>query len=348
MTPRMSGLLAAILVALTPTFAGCMDPSTGAGANADEASMAELHAISKVVAQGWRTNAVLTSAAAVEEGKSVEESEWDEFDLPWDPAVGNGRAVAWMFEFVDPATADSLSIAIAAHDRSVLAMEEDDGNEVPTAITWGIDSGDAARIAKANADFKSAVRDLKDPTYWFALEADDDEFTPGDEERPRWMVIAFDGYDDDVAAYAVIDAHSGDVLAAGDWSFDADEWSGFSSGKTHFERTWTKELTARDPHHEYWFPVEEQGVSIGMRTCTGQRVPGGTVRYEVKTPSGVVLHTYDQDARGSSQTSFGTSETGSHTVSATLVDGVATDYLVEVVVFSGGSFDTGEPISVNC
>lgn len=341
-------VLALVLVLAVLPLAGCFDFLKDPPK--EEATAGELLSVARAEAASWRAGARLASAGTVEYANLSEDTREGNatFQLPDDPEVGNGRGVFWAFEFVDPATGDSIELGVAAANRSVFVREEDDGsgNKTVPDRTWSVDSDAAVARARGNASFARAV-DEADATGWTTFYFPGGRATDGDDGGPRWGVVA---YGEGGAAVAFLNATSGEVLHAGNFSgFDDFDLGGlggsiFAGKRVLYEEEEEGQLTVAAATAQVEFPVGQRGASASVQLCYGRSTPTGAVSLEIVGPDGKTLRPADGGPGAPAQGGAGWEESdlapGKYLAKLALKPGgVAADWHLTIEVYTGSSFD---------
>ncbi|MBI4393453.1 MAG: hypothetical protein HY556_06625 [Euryarchaeota archaeon] len=349
-------MLATVLI--STSFAGCLEnlpDDLPFFSSSEEASLKTLYGLAEREARAWRSAAVLISAAAYEFSPSAyaemssnaDESEDDADSMRAligpDPNIGNGKGVAWLVEFKDPETRDTLGIVIAAKNKTVIIREEskadeDDDSNV-RALAWKLDSDDAARTAHGNKSFEEPAAKLSDPQYVVGL-GSADMYGGEDDGEDKWVLWAWDASKDEdngAGVIAVVNAETGDVVFAGpfpgfgnwggsgwnsswseEWGNESGSWGNWSQGWGNWTGKWPaygNSTTTYDKRHEgnltlaaaeasHEFPVAESDRWGEIGICWGQKVPGAAIEVEVKDPDGSIVGTLNSDARGPSQSTL--------------------------------------------
>lgn len=241
-----------LLILVATALAGCSD-SAPAGATARE-----LLATADAEAQAWNPAATLVAVQAVELHEAMEDEGED--DDPFftaanraDPAVGNGRAAAWAYEY-KRSDSDERFQVVVDEDGKAQTSAGGDGDDSPFGGepigSWRVDSDQVARTLRREAsDFSQRAADEDAIVLW----------TLGRENATAdavWATVVFSIADgaEDVRIF-IVGAVNGTYLGSFSledfvlrFSLPPQEWGSFS-----------EQLTTATPAAMHSFNIDHEG-----------------------------------------------------------------------------------------
>lgn len=252
-------------------LSGCLEAPSFLFAADSEATAQKNLDLAQEAAKAWSSNATLTSVFAFETAEP-------ESDLPTDPDVGNGRAVAWWYGFA--AGNETRAYRVTADGQ--VALENDtsetgmDADQTLPLGEWTIDSDRALETAKANQTF-GAVASGKNVSYA--------EGIANEEGSTQWFVAA---YGESGFVIALVDATTGELTSVESMDFDfGSMWGGAWGGSwgggmaPEVEMSEAGELDREEPVAEFPFTLTSGGQEARLLIEISKRVPTDALNWKV-------------------------------------------------------------------
>lgn len=197
-------LLLAALAMAGAGLSGCLEAPSFLTASDAEATAMDNRDLAHAAALAWSPDAQLVGVL------SFESTNGSEFDLPADPAVGNGRALAWWYSYEGANATRAFRVTadgqVTVENETVLPESYD--LETPPLEGWAVDSDAALAAAAANETF-AAVLQGESASLVEALAAT--------EGQSNWYLAAFG---DAGFVLAVVDGRTGDLISVDEMGFD--------------------------------------------------------------------------------------------------------------------------------
>lgn len=262
-------------------LSGCLEAPSFLFAADSEATAQKNLDLAQEAAKAWSANATLTSVFAFETAEP-------ESDLPTDPDVGNGRAVAWWYGFA--AGNETRAYRVTADGE--VALENDtseagmDADQTLPLGEWTVDSDKALETAKANQTF-GAVASGQNVSYA--------EGIANEEGSTQWFVAA---YGESGFVIALVDAKTGELTSVESMDFDfGSMWGGAWGGSwgggmaPEVEMSETGTLDASEPVAEFPFSLETGDQDAVLSIAFDKQLPTDGMRWDI-------LDTSDESVAG--------------------------------------------------
>lgn len=247
---RPHALVVALLLAAG--LSGCADDSP------EGATARDLLQVANQQAQATDPSALLVSIQAFEVRAPRDDgrSQVPEESYRADPNVGDGRAIAWHYEFVRPESGERMIVIVHA-DGEVMAVIEDAQREdlwfegsAPLA-GWSVDSDDAAGIIKQAKDGYDRLASAADAIVGWAL--------LGAETDATWVAwVSSGGGNPANARYFAVGATNGTYLG----SFELEDLLVAFSLPPEESGSFDGTLSLLEPTAEHSFRIDHEGHEV--------------------------------------------------------------------------------------
>lgn len=269
-------LLAALAFAGV-ALSGCLEAPSFLFTADTEATAREHLDVAQGAAQAWSPDAKLVAVF------SLESADAEEAELPTDPEIGNGRAVAWWYTFHDGNESRVYRVAADGTLGQENATEAEPYVGDSLALgEWQVDSDRALETARGNETFRAVA------------EGGNASFAEGvanEEGATHWFVAA---YSESGMVWALLDARTGELTSVETLSFDfgwLGSWGGsWGSGmEPEVEMSEEGSLDGSETFAEFPFTLQNGGQEAMFSLSIEKRFPTDALSWSVVDGSDEVV-----------------------------------------------------------